>query len=142
MSSWQRWRGLPRAERAETLRAAVLIPLCPGAIHVLGLAPLLRVIAARAQHSAAEPRLDMQMSVRAVDRACAYGATGACLTRSGALMYLLARHGRVTELKIGAQRVPSGLAAHAWVEADGVALNDRANLRDAYTLLAQTQTAA
>ena len=142
MSSWQRWRGLARAERAETARAAVLIPLCAGAIRVVGLPRLLRVIAARAQHSTAGSRLEMQMSVRAVARACAYGVRGACLTQSVALMYLLARHGRVTELKIGAQRVPGGLAAHAWVEAGGVALNDHANLRRACTLLAQTQTAA
>ena len=127
------------------MRAAVLIPLCAAAIRIVGLPPLLHVIAAiaaRAQRTATAPRADMVLSVRAVDRACGYGPKGACLTRSVALMYLLARRGRLTELKIGAHRTTAGLAAHAWIEADGLALNDPANLRAAYTLLPQTGTAA
>ena len=142
MSPWRRWRRLGREERAETLRAAALIPLCAAAIRLAGLARLLRVIAARARRTSVGAGPDIDMSVRAVERACAYGIRAACLTRSVALMYLLARAGRITELKIGTRRTPDGLAAHAWIEADGLPLNDPGNLRAAYTLLPQTGTAA
>ena len=142
MSFWRRWRRLGRDERAETLRAAALIPLCAATIRLVGLARPLRVIAARARRPSAGAGPDSGMSVRAVERACAYGINGVCLTRSVALMYLLARRGRITDLKIGTRRTADGLAAHAWIEADGLALNDPGNLRAAYTLLPQTRTAA
>ena len=133
---------LARDERAETLRAAVLIPLCALAIRTIALPRLLRMITARAARRPAPGRHRSAISVRAIDRASAHGTGGACLTRSVALMYLLARRGRVTTLKIGARRITGGLAAHAWVEADGIPLNDPADVRAAYALLAQKETAA
>lgn len=47
-----------------------------------------------------------------------------CLPRSLALTRLLARRGVATTLRIGVRTVDSELRAHAWVEWQGVALND------------------
>ena len=45
-----------------------------------------------------------------------------CLARSLALHELLRRSGFDSELRIGVARSGPGIAAHAWVECDGVAL--------------------
>lgn len=53
-----------------------------------------------------------------------------CLTRSLLLGWLLRRHGVASELRIGV-RLPQGqLDAHAWVECDGVPVNDRPDIAD------------
>jgi hypothetical protein len=60
-----------------------------------------------------------------VDVAARYGVTrGSCLSRSLTLVDLLDRQGIPNELRIGV-RYPPLLKAHAWVECQGVALNDR-----------------
>ena len=48
-----------------------------------------------------------------------------CLTRSLALARLLALRGVASELRIGVTKDAGMLNAHAWVEWDGVVLNDR-----------------
>ena len=47
-----------------------------------------------------------------------------CLPQSLATRYLLARAGCSTELRIGVRRQGAGLAAHAWLEKDGVPVID------------------
>lgn len=47
-----------------------------------------------------------------------------CLTRSLLLRWLLSRRGASTELRIGVKLDQGRLDAHAWVEADGVPIND------------------
>jgi hypothetical protein len=48
-----------------------------------------------------------------------------CLTRSVALARLLASRGVASELRIGVMKDAGMLNAHAWVEWNGVVLNDR-----------------
>jgi hypothetical protein len=47
-----------------------------------------------------------------------------CLERSLALRWLLRRRGIATELRIGARKESALFEAHAWIELDGVVLND------------------
>ena len=47
-----------------------------------------------------------------------------CLERSLALRWLLHRRGIATELRIGARKESALFEAHAWIELDGVVLND------------------
>lgn len=47
-----------------------------------------------------------------------------CLEESLTLWWLLARQRIRTELRIGVQKQGSKFAAHAWVESEGVALNE------------------
>lgn len=52
-----------------------------------------------------------------------------CLTRAVVAQYLLARAGYLTELHIGVRKDDGRLAAHAWLEHDGVALfEDQAHI--------------
>ena len=50
-----------------------------------------------------------------------------CLDRSLALWSLLKRRGFPAELKLGARKQSGTFEAHAWVELDGVALNNPAD---------------
>jgi len=62
---------------------------------------------------------------RAVDRAARYcPLPTACLTRSLVLWWLLRRQGHAAELRIGVRRPGEALEAHAWVEYEGLVLND------------------
>jgi len=71
---------------------------------------------------------------RAVDSACIwYWKTVLCLQRSAATTCLLRRHGRAAWLVVGAQQLP--FRAHAWVELDGVVVNDKPYIRDTYLVL-------
>jgi hypothetical protein len=47
-----------------------------------------------------------------------------CLERSLALRWLLRRRGIAAELRIGARKESALFEAHAWIELDGVVLND------------------
>lgn len=61
----------------------------------------------------------------AVDRAARLSPRRpACLTRSLALWSLLGHQGIDCSLRFGARPGPDGLLAHAWVELNGVVLND------------------
>ena len=48
-----------------------------------------------------------------------------CLTRSLLLRWLLRRFGTASDLRIGVCFEQGKLAAHAWVEKDGIPVNDR-----------------
>jgi hypothetical protein len=47
-----------------------------------------------------------------------------CLPRSLVTLALLRHHGVPAELRIGVRPSPTGLRAHAWVERNGVPVND------------------
>ncbi|MBS1852804.1 MAG: lasso peptide biosynthesis B2 protein [Acidobacteria bacterium] len=71
---------------------------------------------------------------RAVDIACIwYWKRVLCLHRSSVVTCLLRRHGTNAELVIASRRLP--FQAHAWVEVDGRVVNDRPDVREAYSVL-------
>jgi hypothetical protein len=74
----------------------------------------------------------------AVDQVCAavdlasiwYWKQAPCLQRSAAAVWLLRREGVPAQMVIGAQQLP--FRAHAWVEVDGLVVNDKPYLREMY----------
>jgi hypothetical protein len=60
-----------------------------------------------------------------------------CLRRSLVLWALLARAGVAAELRLGFRRQAGAFEAHAWVERNGVPLNDRRDIRTQYTVAEQ-----
>lgn len=72
----------------------------------------------------------------AVDRACIwYWKEVSCLQRSAATTCLLKQHGLTARMMIGAQPLP--FKAHAWVEVDGIVVNDKPYMREIYAVLDQ-----
>jgi hypothetical protein len=69
----------------------------------------------------------------AVNYACIwYPKQALCLQRSFVTTYLLRKHGVAAEMVLGAQKLP--FKAHAWVEVDGQAINERSNVQATYAV--------
>jgi Transglutaminase-like superfamily len=69
----------------------------------------------------------------AVNYACVwYPKQALCLQRSFVTTYLLRRRGVAAEMVMGAQKLP--FKAHAWVEVDGRAINERSNVQATYAV--------
>lgn len=69
----------------------------------------------------------------AVNLACAwYPKRALCLQRTFVTTYLLRRNGVPAQMVLGAQKLP--FKAHAWVEVNGQAINERSNVRATYAI--------
>jgi hypothetical protein len=69
----------------------------------------------------------------AVNYACIWHPKQAlCLQRSFVTTYLLRKHGIAAHMILGAQKLP--FKAHAWVEVDGQAVNERSNVQATYAV--------
>ena len=76
----------------------------------------------------------------AIDRVCTavnyaciwYPKQALCLQRSFVTTYLLRKHGVSAHMVLGAQKLP--FKAHAWVEVEGRAINERSNVQATYTV--------
>src|SRR6266567_5351232 len=69
----------------------------------------------------------------AVNYACVwYPKQALCLQRSFVTTYLLRKSGIVAHMVLGAQKLP--FKAHAWVEVDGKAINERSNVQATYAV--------
>jgi hypothetical protein len=121
---------LPGADRAAFLEAWAWVCTSKLALGVLGLS---RVVAwhQRAPAGAgpaAEPRAVRWIGV--ASRYCPGGAS--CLVRSLAVLGLLRRRGLAAQLRVGVGATAPRLEAHAWVELDGVPVNDAADVAARY----------
>ena len=63
-----------------------------------------------------------------------------CLSRSLLLVWMLGREGVAAELRIGVRMTAGALAAHAWVEAGGVPVNDARDVARAFVPFADGLT--
>jgi hypothetical protein len=67
----------------------------------------------------------------AVNYACVwYPKQALCLQRSFVTIYLLRKQGVRAQMVLGAQKMP--FRAHAWVEVNGRAINERSNVQAGY----------
>jgi len=69
----------------------------------------------------------------AVNYSCIwYPKRALCLQRSFVTTYLLRKHGVPARMVLGAQKLP--FKAHAWVEVEGQAVNERSNVQAIYAV--------
>ena len=67
----------------------------------------------------------VKFAVRMVNAAARHGlGRSTCLERSLALWWLLRQEGIASSVRIGARKTDGKFEAHAWVEQEGVALNE------------------
>jgi hypothetical protein len=146
LPSWHKFRQLPPQDRRSLLQALALLPLTALALRWLGLRRWQTLLARwvpadgpaaeshrREGEAPAEPALAAQALARLVEAAGRYGlCRGTCLQRSLVLWWLLRRRGLDGELRIGVRRVGGRLAAHAWVECGGLALDAPADAREPF----------
>lgn len=116
------WRQLTWAQRWTLLLALVWLPLFAIRVRRTSVAHLL----SRTQVRAGVPPAavaDARAAARAVNLV-AGRLRATCLTRSLVLHRILAGRGIATVLRVGVRNEGDGLQAHAWVECDGVPVND------------------
>ena len=122
-----KWHGMSSRERWAFLASLVLLPLYWLGLRVLGLRRL-QAWLERFPVAVGSP-LDPMETARvgtAVNSAARF-APGpvTCLTRSLLLRWLLCRMGTVSAMRIGVRIEEGELFAHAWVEQNGIPVNDR-----------------
>ena len=130
-------RHLPWRQRWTLLEAFVLLPKLAVWIRLLGLRRVRALLHRLAPGSRAG--VDPQSLAAARDAARLVAAAAArqpfavsCLPRSLTLWWMLRRRGIPTELHLGVRNESGNIEAHAWLEADGVVLNDTPDVRDRY----------
>jgi hypothetical protein len=137
---WERLRrfsALERPARGMFLRAAVLLPLISWSLRLRGFrktqAFLQKLLPPPAEspntHATDRSELTVRMARAAVRHSLGHPT---CLEESLALWWLLGRQGIASELRIGVRKQNDTFQAHAWVERDGIALNEPQALHEHY----------
>jgi len=129
-----KFRALSCAQRRVLLKAAMLLPCFWAGLQVAGLR---RLRAWLDQPRPAGTGTFSPEEIATLARMVNAGARLApcpvtCLTRSRLLDWLLRRRGVPSELRIGVRLHRGTLDAHAWVEVDGVPVNDRKDIGSEY----------
>jgi hypothetical protein len=131
---WERLRrfsALERPARGLFLRAVVLLPLVALSLRWRGFretqASLQRFLSkANPEPDAAFASKITTLTAHMVNAADRHGLVHpSCLAKSLTLWWLLGRQGIPSRLRIGIRKEKEKFAAHAWVERDGTALNER-----------------
>jgi hypothetical protein len=114
------------------LRAAVLLPVISVSLKIRGFGGTQKALqnflpskTGKGIDNNATGAERVRLAVRMVNAAARHGlGRPTCLEKSLALWWLLRREGTVSRVRIGARKAAGKFEAHAWVERDGVALNE------------------
>ncbi|MGH9841776.1 MAG: lasso peptide biosynthesis B2 protein [Blastocatellia bacterium] len=138
-SRLRKFGALSWAEKLVFLRACVTLPLIAIVLWRAGLARCQRWITGVSAKGAETPALDRALkTARLINAAAHHGIYRAnCLERSLALAFELRRNGIESQLRIGVSS-GNGFQAHAWIEMDGVVLNDSPFVAGEYKPFAET----
>jgi hypothetical protein len=137
---------LPPPDRRLFLEAAFALPSIALALRLVRMNALFDHLGGLADRWAQPMEAeDTSIAIRRTQRLLALAAwrgayRGNCLSRSATLWWLLRRQGIPSALRIGVRKEDGALDAHAWVECDGVAINDRTRSLRRYTPFEETLT--
>jgi hypothetical protein len=128
-SRYSRFRTLSRQQQGMLLVATVYLPFFWLGLRALGLSRL-QVFLLRWPHASKPTSTTSKAEVQALGEAVNIAARHtlgprSCLTRSLLLGWLLRRRGVQSQLRIGVRLTNGRLDAHAWVECEGVPVNDQ-----------------
>lgn len=127
---FRRFRGLGRPAKSLFLRAMVLLPLVSLGLRWRGLrgtqALLQRFLSgANSELDQAKIQERAVLTAHLVNSADRHGPIHpTCLAKSLTLWWLLGRQGIESHVRIGIRKEEEKFEAHAWVERDGLALNE------------------
>lgn len=138
----QRFRTLDSAARGLFLRGAMLLPLISLSLRLRGFRATQAVLqsflsswkgAARPARASVGAPKGVALTVRMVRAAAHHGlARPTCLEEALVLWWLLGRQGIASTVRIGTHKAGRQFQAHAWVECDGMALNEGGGLHRHY----------
>jgi hypothetical protein len=130
---------LSGAEKRFFLKAVILLPVFWLGLRLYGLARFQARLERSPLVARQEPKLEELAALgRLVNAAAHYTfAPGTCLTRSLLLRRLLRRRGINADLRIGVRFVQGKLDAHAWVEYQGIPINDKQDVAQRFAAFDQ-----
>jgi len=125
-SKLAKFLALSGAEKGLFLTAAMLLPLFWLGLHVFGLARFQAWLERSPLGEQKSLPITALSDIGTLVNNAAHYAPGpvTCLTRSLLLRWLLRRRGIASKLRIGVQLTEGRLDAHAWVEVEGIPIND------------------
>lgn len=124
MRTLQKLLGLSLPEVVTLAQAAVLLPAVRVAFQFVTIARLQR-LSGRTDRTSAVKGLPPEAAARLVRIAAEHGLYRAkCLERSLVLHWILCRQGVDARIIFGARKAQEEMQAHAWVEVDGVSLDE------------------
>lgn len=119
---------LSAPEAVVLAEAAILLPLVRVACRFVTFARLQR-LSGRRRRQPRPSNLRPEAAARLVRIAAERGLYRArCLEKSLVLCWILCREGVAARIRLGARKEENEVQAHAWVEVDGVSLDDVANV--------------
>jgi hypothetical protein len=137
----RRFKALEPSARGLFLCAAAALPLISLSLRIRGFRSTQASLRKR-MASAASSRYDLSDRATAAStaltarmvRSAAYRSLGTptCLEKSLVLWWLLGRRGIASSLRIGTRKSGGKFEAHAWVECEGVPLNEPEELHKHY----------
>ena len=139
MANWVKIRG-SFWELGVLLQAIMLLPVVKLGLRLVGLKRMLLAMTRWAPIDCSPSDQDgttacgartVARIVAAAARCGPYRAT--CLPSSLTLWWVLRRQGVESELRIGVYKSEKGIAAHAWVEQSGTAINDAADVSQRFS---------
>jgi hypothetical protein len=143
VQKWQRFWSQYRASYPSTRKiwytSLVLLPLLHLSLRLFGLRKVQTALARWQRKTPSPPTHKVAKAVARPMRAI-YLATlwpffsGNCLSRSLLLWWLLLDAGIESDLRIGVRHFHGRLNAHAWIEYQGVPLNENADIHTQYSV--------
>lgn len=142
MRRLRQFAALPRTEKAVFIRALAMLPLIDIELRLRGWRRCHARLAGSARRSGtAAAGLAPQRVAWLVARAARYMPWPAtCLRRSLVLWALLERSGTPTALRLGVRRQETSFEIHAWVELEGVPLNESRDIADRFAVFDEALT--
>jgi len=136
---WSKFFQLTWQERWLLFQAIVVLPVIAAGLHFMNFQRIHAILERFSPVPVGEDNGDNALQQAAVTSHMVLAAaarmpfTATCLVRSTTLWYLLRRQGIASEIRIGVNREEGGFHAHAWVEAHGAVLNDKADIHHQYS---------
>lgn len=121
---------LERPAQTLFLRALVTLPLVELSLKFRGFEATRATLRKTLSHTTSQtdsdsPKKQIALTAHMVNAADRHGLVHpSCLVKSLMLWWLLGRQGITSELRVGVRKEGGNLEAHAWVERNGIALNE------------------
>ena len=130
LKSLRRFSALEPTARTLFLRSLVMLPLVGLSLKFRGFEATRSTLLKSLSHTKPQTDSDSQykqicLTARMVNAADRHGPVHpSCLVKSLTLWWLLGRQGITSQLRVGVRKEGGNLEAHAWVEREGIALNE------------------
>ncbi len=141
MRRLQKYLALSPPGRAIVLRSLLLLPMVAVLLRARGMARTTALLGRLGRRAAHNPDTLAPPEIARLVNAAGSILGARCLPRSMVLCHLLRHRGIPAEIRLGVSSLAdSKLSAHAWVELEGLPLNDGADVLERYAALPSSAT--